>query len=152
MSFSLSKRSRRNLEGVDPALVGIVKLAIKRTEIDFAVTEGVRTLERQKILFEKGATKTLDSKHLTGRAVDLVAYLDGRISWEVSLYDEIAAAMRSAAIDVGQPLRWGGSWTIWDIRDWDLPIGGAMQLYIDQRVMQGKRPFIDAPHFELVSI
>ena len=149
--YFLSKRSMKNLEGVDPSLVGLVKYAIRNTNMDFAVIEGVRTLERQKTLFEVGASKTLNSKHLTGHAVDLMAYINGRGCWELPSYDEIARVMREGAIALDIPIRWGGAWTISDIRCWDLPMAEATQLYIDQKHIAGKRPFIDAPHFELMS-
>ena len=147
--FRLSKRSLNNLEGVDPDLVGIVKLAITRTEVDFGVIEGLRTRERQAELVRAGASKTMNSKHLTGRAVDLLAYINGRGSWELPLYFEIAEAMRSAARDLEVGIRWGGSWVLNDIRSWDMSMEEANALYVEQRLGAGKRIFIDGPHFEL---
>lgn len=147
--FKLSKRSLDNLAGVKPPLVEVVKLAITRTQVDFAVTEGVRTLAQQRVLVSKGASQTLNSKHLTGDAVDLVAFLGGRISWELDLYNDIAEAMRDAARQVGVGIRWGGAWSVRDIRTWDASMGEAMVTYIDQSRRAGRRPFIDAPHFEL---
>jgi len=80
MSFQLSQRSLDRLKGVDPKLVEVVKRAIEITEVDFGVTEGLRTLERQKELVAKGASHTLKSKHIGGKAVDLVAYVGPRVS------------------------------------------------------------------------
>lgn len=150
MTFKLSKRSQDNLLGVDPTLVSIVRRAIQITTVDFAVTEGVRSAKRQQELFAKGATKTLQSKHLTGRAVDLVAFIGGRISWELNLYDEIADAMRLAALEKNAGVRWGAAWNIPDIRHWSGTMEEAMHHYVDARRKLGQRPFIDAPHFELV--
>ncbi len=150
MTFRLSQRSRNNLVGVRPELVSVVERAIQITTVDFAVTEGVRSTKRQQELFAKGATQTLHSKHLTGEAVDLVAFLGNRISWELSLYDEIAAAMRQAAIEHAVGLRWGAAWNIPDIRAWKGTMEEAMHYYVDARRKLGQRPFIDAPHFELV--
>ena len=150
MTFKLSKRSLSRLEGVNSDLGDIVKKAIKITTVDFGVVQGLRTIEEQKALVAKGASKTMKSKHLDGLAVDLMAYVDNRASWELSLYDEIADAMRQAAIDKGVGIRWGAAWTVKDVRLWNGSMEEAMNSYIDLRRSQGKRPFIDGPHFELV--
>lgn len=148
--FRLSQRSRNNLAGVRPELASVVTRAIRLTKVDFAVTEGLRTLERQRELVAKGASQTMDSKHLSGEAVDLVAFLGSRISWELNLYDDIADAMRAAAVEQGVPLRWGAAWNVPDIRLWTGTMEAAMNHYIDARRNQGRRPFVDAPHFEMV--
>lgn len=147
--FTLSERSRINLKGVNSKLVDVVEQAIGITTVDFGVVEGVRTVERQQQLYAKGATQTMKSKHLTGDAVDLVAYMDGRVSWELSLYDEIADAMKKAAKNLNVPVRWGGAWHIPNICAYDDAMECAMCEYIDQCRMQGRRPFLDGPHFEL---
>ena len=149
MAFKLSNKSLAKLEGVDPDLVKVTKLAITHSTIDFAVIEGLRTVERQRELVAKGASQTMQSNHLTGQAVDLAAYIGDRISWEVSLYDDIADAVKLAAIECDVPIRWGGAWQINDIRNWDGTMQDAMDAYIRQRKVLGKRPFIDAPHFEI---
>jgi peptidoglycan L-alanyl-D-glutamate endopeptidase CwlK len=149
MSFALSKRSLDRLEGIDTELLAVVMLAIKKTKIDFGVVQGLRTVEEQEKLVASGASQTMKSKHLDGKAVDLMAFVDGRGSWELNVYDEIADAMKEAAIELGVPLRWGAAWTIADIRYWPDSMEAAMMSYIDQRRAQGKRPFIDAPHFEV---
>jgi len=146
----LSARSLRNLQGVRADLVEVVKRAIEITKVDFVVTEGLRSIERQRELVAKGASQTMASKHLTGQAVDLVAFLGNRVSWELALYDEIADAMRTAAREQNVGIRWGGAWNVSDIRRWaGLTMESAMTSYIDERRANGKRPFIDAPHFEL---
>lgn len=149
--YKLSKRSLDRLVGVDEGLVEVVKLAIQTTTVDFAVLEGLRTIERQRELVAKGASQTMKSKHIDGLAVDLGAYIGDRISWELNLYDDIADAMKMAAIEVGVPVRWGAAWHIDDIRQWDGTMQDAMDDYIDLRRSQGKRPFIDAPHFEIMT-
>lgn len=110
MSFTLSKRSRSNLHGVHSDLVLVVGRAIAITPVDFAVTEGVRTEERQARLVEAGASWTMDSRHLTGHAVDVVAYIDGGISWDWPLYHQISNAMFEAAEYFSIPIEWGGHW------------------------------------------
>ena len=136
--------------GVEPELKEVVYEAIKVTKIDFGVIEGLRTEEKQKQLVESGASQTMKSKHLEGRAVDLMAYIGGRGSWELNVYDDIADAVKEAAINVDVAVRWGAAWTVTDIRKWDGTMEEAMNSYVDERRSQGRRPFIDAPHFELM--
>ena len=151
MAFKLSSRSLGRLDGVDEKLSNIVKKAIEYTTIDFGVIQGLRSIEEQKELVAKGLSKTMNSKHLEGRAVDLMAYLTGRGCWEVNVYDEIADAVKQAAIEEGIPVRWGAAWTVPDIRMWSGTMEEAMLHYVDIRRSQNKRPFIDAPHFELMT-
>lgn len=150
MSFSLSSRSLKKLEGVNTNLVGVVKRAIELTKVDFGVTEGLRTVERQKELVAAGKSQTMASKHIEGKAVDLVAYVGGSVAWELNLYDDIADAMKAAAKERGVSIRWGAAWHIDDITKWSGTMEDAMNAYIDLRRSQGKRPFIDGPHFELL--
>ena len=150
MAYKLSTRSREKLIGVKGELKEVVCLAITYTKIDFGVIEWVRTENRQRALVESGASKTMKSKHLDGRAVDLMAYVDGRGCWELNVYDEVADAMKRAAIEVDVAVRWGAAWTVTDIREWKGTMEEAMNSYVDTRRGQGRRPFIDAPHFELI--
>jgi len=147
--FKLSKRSLSKLVGVEEPLQNVVMRAITLTKVDFGVIEGVRTLARQKKLVASGASQTLKSKHIDGRAVDLMAYIGSRGSWELNLYDDIADAMQTAANLEGVGITWGAAWTINDIRDWKGTMEEAMNSYIDIRRSQGRRAFIDAPHWEL---
>jgi peptidoglycan L-alanyl-D-glutamate endopeptidase CwlK len=150
MPFQLSQRSLDKLMGVRPELVEVVKRAIEITTVDFGVTEGLRTPERQIELFEKGASQIREGgTHVAGRAVDLMAYLGDRGSWELNLYDNIADAVKQAAIEQDVAIRWGAAWNIPDIRKWNDTMEAAMNYYIDTRRKQGQRPFIDGPHFEL---
>jgi peptidoglycan L-alanyl-D-glutamate endopeptidase CwlK len=147
--FILSERSLSRLSGVNDSLVQVVKLAFNYTSVDFGVTEGLRSVDRQRELVAAGASQTMDSKHIQGLAVDLVAYIGTRVSWELNLYDNIADAVRLAAMEVDVPVRWGAAWHIKDIRKWDSTMQDAMDEYIDLRRSQKRRPFIDGPHFEL---
>lgn len=149
MAFKLSKRSMGRLEGVKPELVKVVQRAITLSSIDFGVIQGLRTIEQQRELVAKGASQTMKSKHLTGDAVDLMAYIGGKPSWEMSVYDDIADAMKVAAEEEGVGIRWGCAWHIPDIRDWDGTMQDAMDDYINLRRSQGRRPFLDGPHMEL---
>jgi peptidoglycan L-alanyl-D-glutamate endopeptidase CwlK len=119
--FKLSARSRSRLTGVHPDLVRVVERAIQLTDTDFAVIEGVRTLAKQREYVASGASQTLNSRHLTGHAVDLAAYVGRELRWDWPLYHKIAAAMKQAAVELSIPIVWGGDW----------------------------KKFPDGPHFEL---
>jgi len=106
----LGSRSLSRLVGVHPDLIKVVEHAITISEIDFTVLEGVRTPERQKTLVESGASWTMNSRHITGHAVDLGAWVDDRVDWSWPLYAKIAAAMKNAAKDLDIPIVWGGDW------------------------------------------
>ena len=147
--FKLSGRSISKLEGVKPELVEVVEKAITLTKVDFGVIEGLRTEEKQRELVAAGASQTMKSKHLTGDAVDLMAYVNGRGCWELNVYDEIADAMKEAAYELDVMIRWGAAWNIKDLALWEGTAEEALNHYIDERRSQGKRPFVDAPHFEL---
>jgi peptidoglycan L-alanyl-D-glutamate endopeptidase CwlK len=108
--FTLGQRSKLRLKGIHPDLVKVVERAIKITEVDFTVLEGIRTPERQKALVEAGASQTLNSRHLTGHAVDLGAWVGDEVRWDWPLYHKIAAAMKDASKQVNVPIEWGGDW------------------------------------------
>jgi len=148
MTYQLGKRSKDRLLGVDPRMVAIVEKAITISEQDFSVICGLRTVQEQEALVAKGASQTMKSKHLEGLAVDLMAYIDGG-RWELNLYDEIADAIRKAAIELGVNVRWGAAWHK-TLNEWDGTAEDLMNEYIDLRRSQGRRPFIDGPHFEIV--
>ena len=111
MSFRLSSRSRARLEGVHPALTAVVEAALARSPVDFMITEGRRTPERQAALVRAGASQTLRSRHLTGHAVDVAALVEGQVRWDWPLYARIAEAFKAAAEHRRTPIVWGGDWT-----------------------------------------
>jgi len=150
MTYKLGKGSVSKLEGIDERMIAVVKYAISVTKQDFSVICGMRTIEEQKVLVAKGASQTMKSKHIDGLAVDLMAYVDGG-RWELNLYDEIADAMSEAAREVDVPIVWGAAWSVPNIAQFsEGNMEDAMNSYIDLRRSQGRRPFIDGPHFELV--
>jgi peptidoglycan L-alanyl-D-glutamate endopeptidase CwlK len=108
--FKLGARSLRKLEGVHPDLVAVVHHAITLTASDFTVLEGLRSMDRQQRLYERGTSQTMNSRHLTGHAVDLGYWLNGRVSWDWDGYYNIADAMKAAAGFLEVPLEWGGDW------------------------------------------
>lgn len=155
MTFRLSQRSIDRLEGVHPDMTAVVERAIQLTEVDFGVTQGVRTLEEQKANVAAGRSQTMASKHLLqddgfSHAVDVVAYVGSDVSWELNVYDDICDAFKEAAKEVGCSIKWGAAWSEGDIRTYEGSSEDAMMAYVDLRRSQGRRPFIDAPHFELM--
>ena len=149
MTFKLSKRSLKRLDGVDEGLCAVVHHAITVTTVDFGVICGMRTEKQQRVLVNKGASQTMASKHLKGLAVDLMAYVGSRASWELNMYDEIASAMREGSEVCGVPIRWGCAWHVNDCRATKgVPMEEIMNDYIDLRRSEKRRPFLDGPHFE----
>lgn len=122
MTYKLGPTSLLRLQDVHPDLVKVVERAIELTEIDFTVLEGRRTKERQAELLKAGATTTMNSRHLTGHAVDLGALVGGKVRWDWPLYYKIADAMKSASAELGIPVEWGGDWKKFkDGPHWQLP-------------------------------
>ena len=110
MSFRLSERSLKRLVGVHPRLVALVREAAALSPVEFMVTEGLRTPERQAALVRAGASRSKRSRHLTGHAVDVAALVDGQVRWDWPLYPRIAAAFKAAAARQGTAMVWGGDW------------------------------------------
>jgi len=121
MTYALGATSIARLQGVHPDLVKVVKLAITKTPVDFTVLEGLRTKERQAVLFKQGATRTMNSRHITGHAVDLAPVIDGKVSWDWPLYHKLAPVMKAAAKELGVAITWGGDWVSFkDGPHWEL--------------------------------
>lgn len=140
--FVLGKRSLDNLKNVNADLVRVVKRAIEITEIDFTVIEGFRTEARQRELVRKGASKTMNSRHLTGHAVDIAPIVNGSISWDFDHYYPLAEAMARAATELGVTIRWGGCWSVITGKK------GTAQSWV-QAYRKGGGRFLDGPHFEI---
>lgn len=117
----LSSRSQARLQGVHPALTRIVRRAIRTSPLDFMVLEGRRSLARQKELFKAGASDTLNSRHLTGHAVDLAVVIGRQVRWDWPLYHQLARAVLAAAAEWETPLEWGGHWQNPDGPHFQLP-------------------------------
>lgn len=107
----LNPRSLSNLKGVNNKLVRVVTLADEQAHTPFIVTEGLRSKERQLVLFNKGASRTLNSMHIVGRAVDLAVVIDGEVRWDWPLYYKLADTMKAAAALLNIKIEWGGDWT-----------------------------------------
>ena len=145
--FNLSQTSLDKLKGVNPALVKVVKRAIQISKQDFAVNEGLRSVERQRQLVKSGASQTMNSRHISGAAVDLVPIVNGKISWDWRYFYAIAEAMQQAAKELGVNVRWGGCWEVINNKT------GLAKSWVDAygaaRRKLGKKAFTDGPHFEL---
>jgi len=125
--YRLSARSTRHLEGVDPRLIAVIQLALTISKVDFGIpkTGGFRTVDDQNRLFISGDSP-LDglvkiSRHQSGKAFDVFAYVDGGASWDFDDLAEVATAILSAASKLGTPLTWGGHF----------------------------KSYVDGPHFEI---
>ena len=119
--FFFSARSYRNLAGVDPRLIAVFGAAIQYAPFDFMIIEGLRSKERQRKLVDAGKSTTMNSRHLTGHAVDVAIWHQGKVSWEKPKYRVLADHIKTTAEQHRVPLEWGGDW----------------------------RSFFDGPHFQL---
>ena len=146
MAYHFSHRSQQHLADVHPDLAKVVESALNITPIDFSVLEGLRTLERQLQLVHQGASKTMNSRHLTGHAVDLGAYIDGGIRWDFGLYVQLAQAIQEAAIILDIPVVWGGCWQCLNDED---DLHAAVADYVQAQRKKSQPAFIDACHFQL---
>lgn len=153
--FTLGASSERELVGVDAGLVRVVRRALTLTVCDFAVHDGIRTVEEQKRYVAQGVSKTMKSKHLEGKAVDLVPVVDGKLRWWWPQIYEVAAAMRLAAEAEDVRVWWG---CVWDRPLNDLAKGVTdIALLADRMKQEGldynaRHPgpdFPDGPHFEV---
>lgn len=110
MAFAFGERSIKNLAGVNDDLVRVAHKALALSQIDFAVIEGLRTKARQAELMAAGASKTMNSRHITGHAIDVAPIIGGKIRWDWPLFDELAKAFKLAAKEENVPIVWGGDW------------------------------------------
>jgi peptidoglycan L-alanyl-D-glutamate endopeptidase CwlK len=113
----------------------VIRRAAELSPLDFIVTEGLRTRERQAQLVKAGASQTMNSKHLIGRAVDLAAVVDGEVRWDWNLYLRLAETVGQAAKELDTKLVWGGTWQPLEARPYS-----ASEL---------SKRFPDGPHFQL---
>ncbi|WP_340619095.1 M15 family metallopeptidase [Xenorhabdus entomophaga] len=126
-NFQFSQRSENNLKGVHFDLVAVVRRALELSPVDFTVIEGLRTLERQKQLLKEKKSRTMNSRHLTGHAVDL---LPVGADWNnYTCWLPVLNAVHQAGEELGIKLRFGITWTS---NPHDKPA-----------------KFLDAPHIEI---
>jgi len=107
--MTLTSRSEKALIGVHPDLVAVVRRAAEIMPGGFIITEGMRTKERQRELVAKGLSKTMNSRHLVGMAVDFAPLLDdGSITWKWPAFKPVADAFKKAAKELNIEIEWGG--------------------------------------------
>lgn len=153
--MTLDPRSESRLDGVHDDLARVVRAAHESMPLDgvsFVVIEGKRTQARQAELFKSGASLTMNSRHLTGHAVDLAATIGGptRIQWKLELYYRLALAMRAAAIAQSVPVVWGGCWEpLVALGTNEDSIAQSVAAYGARCRMAGQKSLVDGPHFEL---
>jgi peptidoglycan L-alanyl-D-glutamate endopeptidase CwlK len=121
MAWKFGKKSLERLAGIKEPMQALAKAAIVDSPYDFSITNGLRTLEEQKVLFATGKSKTMKSKHLTGDAFDIAVFVDGKLTWELKYYKAVATHIKKVAAKLGVKITWGGDW----------------------------KTFIDGPHFQL---
>lgn len=138
---------RGNLHGVDERLATVVRRAHATCPVPFCVFEGLRTQARQRQLVASGKSTTMSSRHLTGKAVDLVPLVDGQPRWDWDLIYPIAEAMRDAARAEEASVRWGGFWG--DLGSSQGTTRKIVGDYVVTRKASGKVAFLDGPHYEL---
>lgn len=146
--YVLGRKSRNELIGVHADLVKVVNRAIEITSIDFSVHDGIRTIEEQTALVKSGASRTLESRHITGHAVDLIPIIKGKMCWDWEPIYQIAEAVRKAALELKIPIRWGGSWDVL-LTSTTGATKDIVSNYVKRRKEKKKKAFIDGPHYEL---
>jgi peptidoglycan L-alanyl-D-glutamate endopeptidase CwlK len=144
MPFKLGIRSRYFLSGCHIDLIRLAERAITLSPIDWRVTEGRRTEARQTQLVAAGASRTMNSRHITGHAIDVAALVGGAVRWELPLYIQIAGAFRDASAETGIPVEWGGCW-----KAPGADIDGQFAAYVEACRVKNRKPFVDGPHFQL---
>lgn len=110
MGFKLSQRSLERLAGVNDDLVRVVKIAITRSPLDFSITEGLRTVERQRGLVAQKKSQTMKSRHVIGEAVDICILIDGKANWDFENYRKVADVFKTCAKELDVTITWGGDW------------------------------------------
>jgi peptidoglycan LD-endopeptidase CwlK len=148
MAFKLGRRSMERLYGVKPQLARVVEKAIELTTVDFTVLQGLRTVEEQRELVARGASQTMNSKHLVGEAVDIAPFVHGAVSFHWSDYYPMALAMKQAAEAYRVEIVWGG---VWDRKMSELKRDMIVEVgdYVARRKKMGRSAFLDGPHFQL---
>ena len=144
--WKFGSRSLQKLQGVDDDLVRVCHLALTHSPVDFGITCGLRTQAEQNQLRIQGKSKVKHSRHQDGMAVDIVCYVNGKVSWEIEHYTQAAQAFALASRELNVDIRWGAAW---DVLLNDVDARKATDGYIKLRRSQSRTPFIDGPHFEI---
>jgi peptidoglycan L-alanyl-D-glutamate endopeptidase CwlK len=139
-------RSLQKLQGVDDRLVRVAHLALNYSSVDFGITCGLRSQAEQNQLRAEGKSQVKHSRHQDGCAIDIVCYVDGKVTWDFKHYMVVAQSIALAARELDVEIRWGAAWPyLLNHKD----ASAAHNDYVTIRKMQGRKPFIDGPHFEI---
>jgi len=147
MTFRFGARSLGNLEGVKRELRLVCNRALELTYLDFGIIEGIRSEERQRHLVSAGKSQTMNSKHLTGDAIDFMPYWKGKPQTAWPYYYSPANAFLQASKDLSIQISWGGAFgmDMWSFRN----VHDAQEAYLILRAKRSGLPFLDGPHIEL---
>lgn len=148
----MDSKSVERLKQVHPDLAAVVEMAYELSPTKFKVIEGLRTVETQRKYVATGRSQTMNSYHLAqddgySHAVDLAAFPNGELSWDLEYYYDIADAMDNAADALGVTIKWGAAWNT-TTTDFDVA-RDAYNSYIKERKKLGRKAFIDAVHFQI---
>jgi peptidoglycan L-alanyl-D-glutamate endopeptidase CwlK len=144
--WKFGSRSLQKLQGVDDGLVRVCHLALTYSSVDFGITCGLRSQAEQNQLRAQGKSQAKHSRHQDGMAIDIVCYVDGKVTWDFKHYMVAAQAIAIAARELGVTIRWGAAWTT-TLNETDAR--KAHEDYVSLRKSEGNKPFIDGPHFEI---
>lgn len=128
-----------------PDLVLLSDHVLMLSEYDLVILDGLRTQEQQEALYKAGATRTRESKHLTGDALDFGVLVDGKLRWDWPLYDKLAETVYRASKHTGVHVVWGGAWHR-KLTDFDCA-AGAKEDYLKACRDVERKPFLDGPHY-----
>jgi peptidoglycan L-alanyl-D-glutamate endopeptidase CwlK len=145
--FKFGGRSKQKLEDVHPDLVAVFERALQLSTVDFGITCGLRTQHEQNQLRAKGKSQVKVSRHQTGHAIDVVCYVGGKVTWDFEYYGRVADAVALAAKELDVSVVWGAAWLA-PLNSYEDAFE-AKGTYVALRKSQGRKPFIDGPHFEL---
>jgi peptidoglycan L-alanyl-D-glutamate endopeptidase CwlK len=144
--WHFGKRSEMKMEGVEPTLIQVARVALPKSPIDFGITCGLRSQHEQNQLLAQGKTQVRHSRHQDGMAIDVVAYENGKVSWKLKHYITIADAFAEACKELNMELRWGAGWPFYLGKHTGQESHDA---YVAMKRKQKRRTFIDGPHFEI---
>ena len=109
--YRFSQRSENNLKRVHPDLVKLVRATLAASPLDFGITQGLRTKEEQEKNVAAGKSQTMNSRHLTGHAIDFVVYISKDVNWDFPNFKTVSDVFKAKAKELGIPIVWGGDWT-----------------------------------------
>ena len=147
MAWEYSERSKKHFQGVDRRLVALAYKVLEESEFDLMILDGRRTIEEQRQLVSTGASRTMRSKHIEGKALDVGVLVCGKLRWENDLYDYLGELYHDAALTLGVPVVWGAAWgrELGTYRN----ATEAKSTYVAECIAAGRRAFYDGPHIEL---